>query len=261
MASPTYGRMVMLANDAQATPWLLVSCSCTGDSFFDFFCQFVAVIFLFLSAVIFYEMRVQTSSFCDPQVALKEIRMTAEVKIPYVYSHTLSAIVHLNNILCAISMGMTLGACIGALLTNIDSKLTLYGIESQPTVTASQTLQLLLVQSLKCFFVPLLYQACLEICFCLYSAFGGETDEARIPSDRMVDEWSNELAGLMELAAHPPHWTAPAFKHAISHVPDIGRTMAQVAPLDLMVVMRQILLYFVIYLGGTNLTDNNFKSR
>ncbi|CAK9082437.1 unnamed protein product [Durusdinium trenchii] len=179
MASPTYGRMVMLANDAQ--------------------------------------------------VALKEIRMTTEVKIPYLYTHTLSAIVHLNNILCAISMGLTLGSCIGAALTSIDSRLTLYGIESYPTSTASQTLQLLLVQSLKCFFVPLLYQACLEICFCLYSAFGGETEEAMIPSDRMVKEWSNELAGLMDLAMHPPHWQAPAFKHSISHVPDIQRTKAQIS--------------------------------
>ena len=178
MASPTYGRMVMLANDAQ--------------------------------------------------VALKEVRMCGEVKIPYLYTHTLSAVVHLNNILCAISMGLTLGACIGELLTIIDPRLTLYGEKSYPTSTASQVGQVLMVQALKCFCAPLLYQACLEICFCLYSAFGGETDEATVPADRMVREWTKELDGLMDLAAKPPHWSAPVFKSAISHVPDIQRTKAQI---------------------------------
>lgn len=177
MASPTYGRMVMLANDAQ--------------------------------------------------VALKEVRMCGEVKIPYLYTHTLSAVVHLNNILCAISMGLTLGACIGELLTIIDPRLTLYGEKSYPTSTASQVGQILMVQALKCFCAPLLYQACLEICFCLYSAFGGETDEATVPADRMVREWTKELDGLIDLAAKPPHWSAPVFKSAISHVPDIQRTKAQ----------------------------------
>lgn len=181
MASPTYGRMVMLANDAQN--------------------------------------------------ALKEVRLCSEVKIPYLYTHTLSALVHLNNILCAISMGLTLGACIGALLANVDPRLTLYGVQSVPSQTPSQVLQMLMVQSLKCFCVPLLYQAALEICFCLYSAFGGDTDEATIPSDRMVSEWTRELAGLIDLAEKPPHWSAPVFKNAISHVPDIQRTKEQLQSL------------------------------
>lgn len=152
--------------------------------------------------------------------------MCGEVKIPYLYTHTLSAVVHLNNILCAISMGLTLGACIGEFLTIIDPRLTLYGEKSYPTSTASQVGQVLMVQALKCFCAPLLYQACLEICFCLYSAFGGETDEAIIPADRMVREWTKELDGLMDLAAKPPHWSAPVFKTALSHVPDIQRTKA-----------------------------------
>lgn len=177
MASPTYGRMVMLANDAQ--------------------------------------------------VALKEVRMCGEVKIPYLYTHTLSAVVHVNNILCAISMGMTLGSCIGQLLTIWDPRMTLYGAKSHPTFSASEIWQMLLVQTLKCFVAPLLYQACLEICFCLYSAFGGETEEAMVPADRMVREWTRELDGLMDLAAKPPHWPPPIFKHALSHVPDIQRTKAQ----------------------------------
>jgi hypothetical protein len=30
----------------------------------------------------------------------------------------------------------------------------------------------------------------------------------------------------MDLAAKPPHWSAPVFKTALSHVPDIQRTKA-----------------------------------
>jgi hypothetical protein len=36
----------------------------------------------------------------DAQVALKEVRMCGEVKIPYLYTHTLSAVVHLNLFEC-----------------------------------------------------------------------------------------------------------------------------------------------------------------
>ncbi|CAE7557842.1 NSUN2 [Symbiodinium pilosum] len=178
MASPTYGRIVALANDAQN--------------------------------------------------ALKEIRICGEVQIPYLYTHTLAAIVHVNNILSAISMGLTLGSCLAALLTSVDSRLTLYGIDSRPSMSASATFQILLIQSLKCFCAPLLYQACLEIALTLCVPFGPNCDEAEIPGEQMVRHCAAECIACFELAASPPHWSAPAFKTGISHVPDIERTKAQV---------------------------------
>ena len=150
------------------------------------------------------------------------------MQIPYLYTHTLSAIVHVNNILCAISMGLTLGSCLGALLTSLDSRLTLYGIESRPVLSASATLQILLIQCLKCFCAPLVYQACLEIALSLCAPFGPNCDEAEIPGERMVKHCAAECAANFELATKPPHWSAPSFKTGISHVPDIEKTKAHV---------------------------------
>ena len=153
---------------------------------------------------------------------------SGEVQIPYLYTHTLAAIVHVNNILSAISMGLTLGSCLAALLTSVDSRLTLYGIDSRPSMSASATFQILLIQSLKCFCAPLLYQACLEIALTLCVPFGPNCDEAEIPGEQMVRHCAAECIACFELAASPPHWSAPAFKIGISHVPDIERTKAQV---------------------------------
>eukprot|EP00913_Durusdinium_trenchii_P031903 g29879.t1 len=61
------------------------------------------------------------------QDSMKQIRAVREVQVPYVYTHTLAAVVHVSNMLCATSMGLTLGSCLGSILAHIDSRLTLYG--------------------------------------------------------------------------------------------------------------------------------------
>ncbi|CAE7398417.1 NSUN2 [Symbiodinium pilosum] len=97
------------------------------------------------------------------QDALKNIRMVSEIQVPYVYMHTLAAVVHVSNILCATSFGLTLGSCLGSLLVHLDPRLTLYGVTPNPGHSASTDLQVLLIQFMKCFCAPLLYQAFLEI--------------------------------------------------------------------------------------------------
>lgn len=146
------------------------------------------------------------------QDSMKQIRAVREVQVPYVYTHTLAAVVHVSNMLCATSMGLTLGSCLGSILAHIDSRLTLYGVQPQPNHSADTDFQVLIIQFLKCFFAPVLYQAFLEIGFCVSTPFGAGAESARLPIDDLLEGWLEDLKHANRMAVAPPGWEAPCFK-------------------------------------------------
>jgi len=146
------------------------------------------------------------------QDALKNVRMVSEIQVPYVYMHTLAAVVHVSNILCATSFGLTLGSCLGSLLVHLDDRLTLYNVTPNPQHSATTDLQVLLIQFMKCFCAPLLYQAFLEIGLCVSAPFGTGAQVAAIPVDEMVTGWIEELEIANKLADCPPGWEPPCYK-------------------------------------------------
>lgn len=146
------------------------------------------------------------------QDSMKQIRAVREVQVPYVYTHTLAAVVHVSNILCATSMGLTLGSCLGSILVHIDPRLTLYGVEPTPNHSADTDVQVLIIQALKCFCAPVLYQAFLEIGFCVSTPFGAGAESAKLPIDQLIIGWLEDLKHANAMAAAPPGWQAPCFK-------------------------------------------------
>lgn len=74
--------------------------------------------------------------------------LSGDIQVPYVYTHTLAAVVHVSNILCATSMGLTLGSCLGSLLVHLDPRLTLYGVHPKPNHSADTDFQVILIQSM-----------------------------------------------------------------------------------------------------------------
>lgn len=146
------------------------------------------------------------------QDSMKQIRAVREVQVPYVYTHTLAAVVHVSNILCATSMGLTVGSCLGSILVHIDPRLTLYGVEPQPNHSADTDVQVLIIQGLKCFFAPVLYQAFLEIGFCVSTPFGAGAESAKLPIDELISGWLEDVKHANHMAVAPPGWEAPCFK-------------------------------------------------
>merc|ERR1719217_738008 len=61
------------------------------------------------------------------QDGIRQVRSSLSVQIPFIYTHMLACLVHLNNILCALTFGLTLGTGMGAVLGH-------YGIHS-PMIT------------------------------------------------------------------------------------------------------------------------------
>eukprot|EP00930_Biecheleria_cincta_P099574 TRINITY_DN9119_c0_g2_i1.p1 TRINITY_DN9119_c0_g2~~TRINITY_DN9119_c0_g2_i1.p1 ORF type:complete len:501 (+),score=69.62 TRINITY_DN9119_c0_g2_i1:99-1601(+) len=146
------------------------------------------------------------------QESLKMIRLIFAVQVPYIYTHTLAVVVHISNMLCAVSMGLTLGACLGSLLIHFDSRLTFYYIDPKPQHEASTDIQVLVIQSLKCFVTPVLYQGFLEIGFCLSSPFAENVGSVAPPVDRMIQEFKADLVVSNRIARCPPGWKPPAWK-------------------------------------------------
>lgn len=144
------------------------------------------------------------------QDAMKEVRQVVRVQTPYVYTHTLAMIVHVNNILSAMSFGLTLGACTGSILVHIDPGLHLYKITPEPHHLLIEDAQSIIIQGFKCYVAPMLFHACLEIGIGLTRPFHNE--DARIPAERLFQELRQDLQDSCKLANNPPSWEKPTFK-------------------------------------------------
>merc|ERR1719247_2913250 len=48
---------------------------------------------------------------------IRKVRMAIEVQMPFVYVHTLAALVHVINILFAITLGLTVGSSVGGIVS------------------------------------------------------------------------------------------------------------------------------------------------
>jgi len=144
------------------------------------------------------------------QDSMKEVRQVGQVQMPYVYTHTLAVIVHLNNFLCAVSLGLTMGACIGSILVHIDGGLHFYSKEPEPDHILVQDYQDILIQFFQCFMSPVLFMAFLEIGVSLSTPLSGK--QARIPAKRLFNDLLEDLSTGNRIAANPPLWKKPYFR-------------------------------------------------
>lgn len=144
------------------------------------------------------------------QAAMRQVRSSIAVQMPFPYVHTLATIVHLNNILSAISFGLTLGASTGSILVHIDPRLHLWDVSPHPGHYVIQDAQSILIQFFQCFVAPIVYLSFFEIGLSLASPFGNE--DAAIPVERFLETLEQDLQDGSRLAANPPLWERPQFK-------------------------------------------------
>lgn len=159
MASPTYGRIVQLAQDAQG--------------------------------------------------AMRKVRSTIVVQMPFAYVHTLATIVHINSILSAVSFGLTLGASFGSVFVHLNPHLHLWNVRPHPAHLLIQDAQFILIQFFKCFLAPVVYQSFFEIGLGIAQPFV-RTDGA-IPVERLLRKLEADLRDADRLLSEPPHWKKPCY--------------------------------------------------
>jgi hypothetical protein len=161
------------------------------------------------------------------QDGIRQVRCSISVQIPFIYTHMLACLVHLNNVLCALTFGLTLGSGIGAILSHygIHSPLVTYVYSKhQPAEEAAKLFavhaagnqnpnsagQAIFLSMFTCLVAPFMYQAFLQIALSLAQPFGSE--EAAIPTDALIMKLRADLEQMERMSDNTPGWEKPIFK-------------------------------------------------
>eukprot|EP00933_Yihiella_yeosuensis_P066278 TRINITY_DN7047_c0_g3_i1.p1 TRINITY_DN7047_c0_g3~~TRINITY_DN7047_c0_g3_i1.p1 ORF type:complete len:424 (-),score=106.23 TRINITY_DN7047_c0_g3_i1:129-1400(-) len=148
---------------------------------------------------------------------IREVRSSVCVQPPYVYVQMMAMLVAVNNLICAISFGMTLGVTEGVVLSryHVNPMARKGGDASSQAV--SQALQDAGISLVLSFVGPFLYQALLEVCVCIAQPFAGAGEEGastagRIPADQLLYQLEKDLRDAELMTESLPCWQQPFFK-------------------------------------------------
>jgi len=148
------------------------------------------------------------------QEAIRDARMSIIVRTPYVYVNTLAVLVHITNLMFAVSLGLTLGLSIGSIIyyaRKYTYPLAGYDVAQlvAPASNSAISIQSIIIETLRCSFAAVLYQAFFELGLIISTPF--TSSEARIPVNRMMKNLLRDLEDARRLASKVP-WERPMFK-------------------------------------------------
>lgn len=149
------------------------------------------------------------------QEGIRTVYVSMLVQMPFVYVHMLAMLVHSNNILSAISFGLTLGQCSSRILSRFDIRVYDASRRAPPLDGSVQNdVQLIIMSMITSYFAPLLYQAALQIGLTLAQPFNaqGQSQVGAIPTDKMIETLQRDLAHARTMTDEPPGFTRPYFK-------------------------------------------------
>merc|ERR1719188_1987630 len=146
------------------------------------------------------------SSVKEAHRSIRTVRQSVLVQSPFIYVHLLASLVHVNNIVNAISFGIVLGSSIGTSLQYWG----VYSTDSREKDLVSD-LENLIISFFICVVGPFLYQVLLEVCICISQPFASEA--SGIPTDRLMQRLQPAVLarpGLPQLRGHGGHEVARA---------------------------------------------------
>jgi len=140
----------------------------------------------------------------DAHSGIRKVRSSFSVQAPYIYVHLLASLVHVNNVVNAVSFGIGWGVAL-AEVHNI-----LYHAHGRhERNAASRDGQQMLVSFFYSCFGPLIYQAMLEVGIVIAEPFS--SDDAQIPTIRLLKGLEKDLHDSKRMAENVP-WEQPHFK-------------------------------------------------
>lgn len=141
---------------------------------------------------------------------IRDVRASVSVQPPYVHVQMMAMLVSINNIICALSFGMTLGVTVASYLARVKT-----GVATDLDDTAHD-LQDLLITFVLSTIGPFLYQALLEVAVCIAQPFAdaGKDPKApgRIPTGMLLYKLEKDLHDSEKMSANLPWWDQPHFK-------------------------------------------------
>jgi len=129
---------------------------------------------------------------------IRNLRSIKEVNAPLMYIHTLVVLIHVNNILNALSFGFMLSIAIAE-----SSKLSISRWRFDVSLFTSFCLSVL---------GPTLYLALLEVAVCVSQPFADKG--AKIPTVRFIKSLEEDMKNAATVADKVPLWEKPVFKVA-----------------------------------------------
>lgn len=138
---------------------------------------------------------------------IRQVRAAISVQAPLTYTHMLATLVHINNLLNAVTFGVVSGVAVGTAL--MAHEMHIYTSRNASSRESTQDWQNMVVTFMYCFFGPLLYQALLLISMHLAQPFGSE--DAKIPLDRLLHQLEVDMCNGRDLVDHM-EFEKPAFK-------------------------------------------------
>jgi len=148
------------------------------------------------------------------QNSIRQVRTAMSVRTPFIYVHTLATLVHVTNVLFAVSLGLVIGSSMEGIIwyarsywyDPLDESAPLAGHVSLPT----EKWQSIIVELLKCVAAPMLYQAFFMLACSVSNPFSNS--DASIPVNRMLWSIRLDLSDAEWLADNPPCWETASFK-------------------------------------------------
>lgn len=136
---------------------------------------------------------------------------SVSVQSPFMYTHMMACLVHINNVISAISFGFILGTGISVLLIHQD-------IHPLPDSHSAEVrnshvardFQNVVVSFFICMFGPFIYQAILQVAIALAQPFASE--EGKVPTASLLQKLSKDLEDGVTMNRAAPWWDPPSFR-------------------------------------------------
>jgi predicted membrane chloride channel (bestrophin family) len=140
---------------------------------------------------------------------IRQVRAAVSVQAPLTYTHMLATLVHINNFLCAVILGLVSGLAIGTTLVAHKMHFFAPNAAQAKMRESDQDLQNMMVTFMYCFFGPVLYQALLFIGMSLAQPFG--SNDAQVPMHRLLHCLEVDMCNGRDLMNYMP-FEKPYFK-------------------------------------------------
>jgi hypothetical protein len=139
---------------------------------------------------------------------IRSVRSAIHVQPPYIYVQMLATLVHINNLINALSFGMSAGATLGTALQT--HGIIEYEKRARAREAAGDSQNLIVSFFFSCF-GPFIYTALLEVSIAIAQPFSSRDGE--IPTKRLLMQLQQDLEdGLTMIKNMPPGWKCPSFK-------------------------------------------------
>jgi len=139
---------------------------------------------------------------------IRIVKLAIIVQAPFIYVHMLASLVHVNNIINALSFGIVVGSTAGTWMQRSRSSDAYSHRSKEGDLIAD--LENCLISFVISVIGPFLYQVLLEVSLCLAKPF--DSEEGQIPTGRLIEDLQHDLSDAIQIGASPPSWEAPCLK-------------------------------------------------